>query len=275
MIRTGQGAIMDDFLTRAVLAGMAVALVTGPLGCLVVWRRMAFFGTTLAHSALLGLSLGFLLDINLTIGLIATGTAVALALVLAEGHRGIATDTLLSILAHTGLAAGLIALAFVGGVRVDLMGYLFGDILAVSNTDVVVISAVAAATLVVLAVIWRQLLAVTIHAELAAVEGVPVLALRVAFMVLLAVVVAVALKVVGILLVTSLLVIPAAAARRFAPTPEAMAVIASIIGAGSVMAGIGASLAFDLPAGAAIVCAAGLVFLIVMLVPTRSALRHS
>jgi zinc transport system permease protein len=266
---------MDDFLTRAVLAGMAVALVTGPLGCLVVWRRMAFFGTTLAHSALLGLSLGFLLDINLTIGLIATGTAVALALVLAEGHRGIATDTLLSILAHTGLAAGLIALAFVGGVRVDLMGYLFGDILAVSNTDVVVISAVAAATLVVLAVIWRQLLAVTIHAELAAVEGVPVLALRVAFMVLLAVVVAVALKVVGILLVTSLLVIPAAAARRFAPTPEAMAVIASIIGAGSVMAGIGASLAFDLPAGAAIVCAAGLVFLIVMLVPTRSALRHS
>jgi zinc transport system permease protein len=266
---------MDDFLTRAVLAGLAVALVTGPLGCLVVWRRMAFFGTTLAHSALLGLALGFLLDINLTIGLIATSSAVALALVLAEGHRGIATDTLLSILAHTGLAAGLIALAFVGGIRVDLMGYLFGYILAVSKIDVMVISSMAGITLIVLALIWRQLLAVTIHAELAAVEGVPVLAMRVGFMVLLAVVVAVALKVVGILLVTSLLVIPAAAARRFAATPEAMALIAAVIGSGSVMAGIGASLAFDLPAGAAIVCAAGLVFLITMIVPSRGALRHS
>lgn len=263
---------MDDFLTRAVLAGIAVAVLAGPLGCLVVWRRMAFFGATLAHSALLGLALGLALDINLTVGLVAVCAAIALVLVAAEGRRGVATDTLLSILAHAGLAAGLIALVFVKGVRVDLMGYLFGDILAVSKGDVMVIAAMAAAGLGALCILWRPLLRIAVHEEMAAVEGVPVVAVRVGFMVLLAIVVAVALKIVGVLLVTALLVTPAAAARRFARTPEAMAAIAAVIGAASVLAGIGASVAWDLPAGAAIVCIAAVVFLVSIAVPGGRAL---
>ncbi len=253
-------ALLGDFLTRALIAGGAVALVSGPLGCLVIWRRMAFFGATLAHSALLGLALGFLLDINLTFGLIAAGAAVALLLVAAETRPDLASDTLLSILAHGALAAGLIALAFVHGIRVDLMGYLFGDILGVGLRDVYVIVAVAAAALAATAVLWRSLLRVCIHAEMAAVEGVPVLAVRIGFMLLLAVVVAVALKVVGILLVTALLVMPAAAARPWARTPEAMAVIAAGIGMCSVVGGIAGSYAWDLPAGAAIVSAALVLF---------------
>jgi zinc transport system permease protein len=259
--------LLSDFLTRALIAGGAVALVAGPLGCLVIWRRMAFFGATLAHSALLGLALGFLLDINLTFGLIAAGGAVALLLVVAEGRPDLATDTLLSILAHGALAAGLIALAFIHGIRVDLMGYLFGDILGVRVRDVYVIGAVAIVALGVTAVLWRSLLRVSIHAEMAAVEGVPVLAVRVGFMLLLAVVVAVALKVVGILLVTSLLVMPAAAARPFARTPEAMAVIAAVIGLASVAGGIAGSYAWDLPAGAAIVSAALIVFVLSRIKP--------
>ena len=261
--------MVDDFLLRAALAGLGVALLSGPLGCLVIWRHMAFFGATLAHSALLGIALGLLLGINLTVGLIAVSAAIALLLVVAEGRRGIATDTLLSILAHSALAAGLVVLVFVKGVRVDLMGYLFGDILAVTSQDVMVIGAVAACGLTALAFLWRPLLRIAIHEETAAVEGVPVVAVRVGFMVLLAVVVAVALKVVGILLVTALLVIPAAAARRFAATPESMAVIAALIGALSVLVGIGGSLAWDLPAGAAIVCVAATIFLMGMLVPVR------
>lgn len=260
---------MADFLVRATLAGLAVVAVAGPLGCLVVWRRMAFFGATLAHSALLGIALGFLLDVDMMVGLIAVGTVVAVLLVSAEGRHGLATDTLLAILAHSALAAGLIVLAFVHGLRIDLMGYLFGDILAVTKGDVMVIAGVAAAGLATLAVLWRPLLRIAIHEEMAAVEGVPVLAVRIAFMVLLAVVVAVALRVVGILLVTSLLVIPAAAARRFAPTPEAMAAIAAVIGAASVLAGIGASIRFDVPAGAAIVVAATVVFVLGLAVPVR------
>lgn len=263
---------MDDFLVRAVAAGLAVAVLAGPLGCLVVWRHMAFFGATLAHSALLGLALGLLLDINLTVGLIAVCAAIALLLVAAEGRRGVATDTLLSIMAHAGLAAGLIALVFVEGVRVDLMGYLFGDILAVSRGDVGVIAAVAAGGLGALALLWRPLLRIAVHEEMAAVEGVPVVAVRIAFMVLLAVVVAVALKIVGMLLVTALLVTPAAAARRFAATPEGMAALAAVIGAVSVLGGIGASLAWDLPAGAAIVCIAAAVFLAALALPGGRAL---
>jgi zinc transport system permease protein len=265
---------VDDFLLRAILAGLGVAVLSGPLGCLVIWRHMAFFGATLAHSALLGIALGLLLDVNLTLGLIAVSAAIAVLLVSAEGRRGIATDTLLSILSHSALAAGLIALAFVQGVRVDLMGYLFGDILAVGPGDVALIGAVAALGLGALAFLWRPLLRIAVHEEMAAVEGVPVVAVRIAFMVLLAVVVAIALKVVGILLVTALLVIPAAAARRFATTPETMAAFAAVIGCVAVLGGIGASFAYDLPAGAAIVCVAALIFVAAMAVPGARALRR-
>lgn len=260
---------LADFLTRALVAGGAVALVAGPLGCLVIWRRMAFFGATLAHSALLGIALGFLLDINLTLGLVVGGGAIALLLAAAEGRPGLATDTLLSILGHGALAAGLIALAFVHGIRIDLMGYLFGDILAVGVGDVYLTLGLGALALAATAALWRPLLRVAVHAEMAAVEGVPVAAVRIGFMVLLAVVVAVALKVVGILLVTSLLVMPAAAARPFARTPEAMAVIAAGLGLVSVGGGIGGSYVWDLPAGAAIVCVAAALFALSLLVPVR------
>lgn len=260
---------MDEFLWRALAGGLGVALIAGPYGCFIVWRRMAYFGDTLAHSALLGVSLGFLLDLDLNLGIVATSLAVALLLVGAGRSQTLGTDTLLGILSHSALALGIVLTTFVPDLRVDLMSYLFGDILAVTRTDLLWIwggGAVAAAALIAL---WRPLLALTVHAELAAVEGVPVTLVRVAFMLLLAIAVSLALKVVGIVLVTSLLIIPAAAARRISRSPEQMALAGAVLGAVAVAGGLSASLVWDTPTGPSVVVAASLLFLLSRLLPAR------
>ena len=251
---------MDDFLIRALVCGLGVAVVAGPMGAFVVWRRMAYFGDTLAHSALLGVALGFLLEVSVNFGIIAVCVLIALVLVGLQHQQRLASDTLLGILAHSSLSLGLVALAFLETLRVDLMGYLFGDILAVTAVDLYWVYGGGAAALAALIALWRPLLAMTVQEEVARVEGVPVAGVRLAFMVLMAIVIAVAMKVVGILLITSLLIIPAATARRFARGPEQMAVLAALFGMAAVGLGLYGSLQWDLPAGPAIVVAAALVF---------------
>jgi zinc transport system permease protein len=230
---------------------------------------MAYFGDTLSHSALLGVSLGILSGVNESVGVILVCTALAGVLVLMQKQRRLATDTLLGILAHTALSLGLVGLTFLETVRVDLVGYLFGDILAVTTIDLYWIWSGAAITLSVLALLWRPLLATTVNEELAQVEGVPVLAVRFAFMILVALVIAVAMKVVGILLITSLLIIPAAAARRFARTPEFMASLASVIGCLAVALGLWASLRWNTPTGPSVFVAAAGLFVVGQLIPER------
>jgi zinc transport system permease protein len=263
---------MDDFLLRALAAGIGVALVAGPLGSFVVWRRMAYFGDTLSHSALLGVALGLLLGVDLTLSVMLLCVALALLLVALQRQRRIAGDTLLGIMAHGTLSAGLVALAFLQTVRVDLMGYLFGDILAVEPGDLAWIWGGGALALAATVALWRPLLAITVHEELAQVDGIDVARTRLFFMLLVALVVAVAMKVVGILLITSLLILPPAAARRFARTPEAMAALGALLGALAVAAGLAASLRWDLPAGPAIVLAAGAFFALSLAVPRRAAI---
>ena len=252
--------MIEDFFLRALLAGIGVALVSAPLGCFVVWRRMAYFGATLAHSALLGIALGILLGIDPALGIAASAIAIALIVTLFERQRAIGRDTLLGILAHSGLAIGLVALSFIEGARIDLMAYLFGDILAVGARDLAWIGGGGLAVLATLAVIWRPLLAITLHEEMARAEGVRVVPVQLAFMLSLAVTIAIAMKVVGILLIVSLLIIPAAAARAFARTPEQMALGAACVGALSATGGLAASLAWDTPAGPSIVVVATLLF---------------
>lgn len=251
---------MNEFLLRALLAGLAVALVTGSLGTFVVWRRMAYFGDTLAHSALLGVSLGVLLELNLNLAITLVCLLLALALVALQSRRELASDTLLGILSHSALALGLVAVSFAENVRIDLMGYLFGDILAVSRGDLLWIGIGAAFALVLLLLLWRPLLAMTVHEELAQIEGVKVARTRLLFMLLIALVIATAMKVVGILLITSLLIIPAATARHYVRTPEQMAVLAAAFGMLAVSGGLFSSWRWDLPAGPAIVVAAALLF---------------
>ena len=260
---------MDDFVLRAALAGLGVAAVAGPLGSFVVWRRMAYFGDTLSHSALLGVALGFLLGINLNLSVVVLCIALALVLSALQQQRRLPGDTLLGIMSHSALSLGLVAFAFLETVRVDLMGYLFGDILSVTPVDLAWIYGGGALALAALTALWRPLLAITVHEELAQVDGINVPATRLAFMLLVALVIAVAMKVVGILLITSLLILPAAAARRFARTPEAMAALGAVTGGLAVLGGIAASLRWDLPTGPAIVLSASALFALSLAWPAR------
>jgi zinc transport system permease protein len=262
---------MPDFVLRAALAGIGVAIVAGPLGAFVVWRRMAYFGDTLSHSALLGVALGILIGIDLNLAVILLCAGLALLFVALQQQRRLPSDTLLGILSHTALSLGLVALAFIETVRVDLLGYLFGDILAVSSGDLAWIYGGGLVVLGAMIALWRPLLAITVHEELAQVDGINVKATRLAFMLLVALVIAAAMKVVGILLITSLLILPAATARRVARTPEAMAMLAALAGTVAVLAGIAASLTWDVPTGPAIVLAAGGLFAISAALPRRFA----
>ena len=260
---------MDDFLVRALAAGIGVALVAAPLGVFVVWRRMAYFGDTLAHSALLGVALGFLLGISLNVAVVSISLLIALLLLALQNRKQLATDTLLGILAHSALSVGLVVLAFQEEVRVDLLGYLFGDILAVTMSDLLWVWGGGAAVLLLLAIIWQRLLAITVHEELAQVEGVPVMQIRLVFMLMIAMVIAVSMKIVGVLLITSMMIIPAATARRFSKTPEQMALFAALVGVVAVILGLAASWFGDTPAGPSIVVSAALLFLVVQLAPSR------
>jgi zinc transport system permease protein len=254
--------MLDDFFVRAVAAAVAVALAAGPMGCFIVWRRMAYFGDTMAHSALLGVGLGFLIGVDPTWGVLVVSLGVALILVALQRTGRVATDTLLGILSHSALSIGLVLIGLMTWLNIDLMGVLFGDVLAVSAGEVAVVAIGGAVGLGILASIWRPLLAVTVNEDLARAEGIPALRVRVIFMALVAALIALAMKVIGILLITSLLIIPAAAARAFARTPERMAVFAALIGAAAAVLGLLASLGLDTPAGPSIVVAALVLFVV-------------
>ncbi|MCB1474997.1 MAG: zinc ABC transporter permease subunit ZnuB [Rhodobiaceae bacterium] len=251
----------DAFVLRALAAGIGIALIAGPLGCFVVWRRMAYFGDTMAHAGLLGIALSLLLEVNMVAAVFAVALAVAAALVGLERRAGLSADSLLGILAHSTLSIGLVLVAMMPWVRTDLMGYLFGDILSVTMTDIAIIWIGGVIIVGALASIWRPLLAGTVNRDLAYAEGLNPDRARLVFMLLLALMIAIAMKIVGILLITALLIIPAAAARRFATSPEMMAALAAIAGCLSVSGGLAASLELDTPAAPSMVVAALIIFL--------------
>lgn len=257
--------MFDDFFLRAILAGIGLAITTGPLGCFVIWRRMAYFGDTMAHSALLGVALSLLLSLNLMVSVFVVAAMVSLLLLVLQKRQALSGDALLGILSHSTLAIGLVLVAFMSWVRIDLIAFLFGDILAVTTADIAVVWGGGALVLALIAWLWRPLLAATVNAELAEAEGLHPERARLAFMLLMALVIAIAMKIVGIMLITSLLIIPAAAARRFSTTPEVMAILASLIGAVAVVLGLFGSLTYDTPSGPSIVVAALILFLFSLL----------
>lgn len=260
---------MIEFLLPSFIAGIGIALIAGPLGSFVVWRRMAYFGDTLAHASLMGLALGFLFDINLYLALVICCMALAVVLVTLQKQRLVATDTLLGILAHSALSLGLVAVSFLDNIRVDLMSYLFGDLLSVSPTDLIYIYAGVALIGALLFIFWRPLLSTTVNEDLAAVEGVNVDLMRLIIMLMVGLVIAIGMKFVGALIMTSLLIIPAATARKFTVTPEQMALTASGIGIVAVFCGLSLSWFYDTPAGPSVVISAAAFFLLAQLVPSR------
>jgi zinc transport system permease protein len=266
-------AMLDDFFVRALIAGIAVALMAGPLGCFIVWRRMAYFGDTMAHSALLGVALHLMFQLNMVAAVFAVAVAISVILILLQRRQALSADALLGILSHATLAIGLVLVAFMTWVRIDLLAYLFGDILAVNKNDIAMVWGGGAIVIGCIVALWRPLLAATVNAELAEAEGLKPERARFLFMVLMALVIAIAMKIVGIMLITSLLIIPAATARRFSATPEMMAVMASIIGVLAVTGGLYGSLTYDTPSGPSIVVAALILFLLSLLPVSRKLSR--
>ncbi len=260
--------MLDDFMTRAALAGVGVAFAAAPLGCFVVWRRMAYFGDATAHAAILGVAISLALQVSIFAGALAIALLMAVT-VTRLADRGYAMDTLLGVLAHSSLAFGLVAVSFLSGIRIDLMAYLFGDILSVSRGDLLVIWGGAAVVMALIAWRWSALLAATLSEELAYAGGLNPKREQLILTLSLAITVAVAIKVVGVLLIAAMLIIPAAAARGLARTPEAMAVIAAAIGAFAAVAGLWSAYYFDTPAGPSIVCVAALIFAALNLVGWR------
>jgi zinc transport system permease protein len=258
-------ATMIELLLPPLFAGLAVALVSGPMGAFVVWRRMAFFGDTLAHGALLGAALGLALDISLYLAVVAVCLGLAGALTALQHQQQLASDTLLGIVAHTTLALGVIAISLQEGIQVDLFAYLFGDLLAVGWQDTLALWAGAVLILLLMLWQWRALLSITVSEELAQVEGVAVQRTRLLLMLLLALLIAGAIRTVGVLLITSLLVIPAASARRLTHTPAQMAAVASVLGTLAVLAGLTVSWFANTPVGPSIVVAASSLFVLTLL----------
>jgi zinc transport system permease protein len=245
--------MLEPFLVRALLAAVGVGLVAAPLGCLVVWRRMSYFGSTIAHAGLLGVALGLALNIDLTLGVVLVALLIGVALFVLGRQRQVPMDTLLGILSHAALAAGIVAASKLAGQRLDLMGYLFGDVLAVGPVDLGWIIGGGAVVLATVACFWQTLVAVAVHEELAAAEGLDVKRAEAILVILLAVTIAIAMKIVGVLLIIAFLVMPAAAARPFAATPEAMAGLAAVIGGVAAGIGLAISATADIPGGPSIV----------------------
>jgi len=259
------GALMNDlFVIYALAAGVALALVAGPLGSVVVWRRMAYFGDTLAHASLLGVAMAVAAEQLPMTGVVLIGVVIAVLLFWLEKQREISTDTLLGILSHSALALGLIVLSIIQaqGFNINLMSYLFGDLLAVNQSDLVLMYGSAVIILLVFSRLLSSLISISVNEELARVDGVAVEKVRFIFMILLALVIAVALKVVGILLITALLIIPAATARLFSKSPRQMVVVSVFVSIVAVVLGLYSSLGWDLPAGPAIVVSASCLFFV-------------
>jgi zinc transport system permease protein len=257
--------MLDDFVLRAALAGVGLSLATGPLGAFVLWRRMAYFGDAMAHAAILGVALALAFSMSITLGALVVVLAVGIS-VSALAERGHAVDTTLGVLAHSALALGLVAISFLKGVRIDLTAFLFGDILTVTTLDLALIWGGSSLVLAVLTWRWSAMLTATLNAELAVSSGIDPRVERLILTLLLAVVVALALKVVGALLIAAMLIVPAAAARGFSRTPEAMAVLAALFGAASAIGGVGASLLADSPAGPSIVVVAAAIYVVSLVV---------
>jgi zinc transport system permease protein len=250
---------IDDFLWRAALGASLLAAACGPIGCFVLWRRLAYVGESVAHIGLLGAALGLLLGVNVLVGTAAL--AIVAALVMARASdRTIPAGTYVGIIGHMGLALGFVVLATMETVRADLLGYLFGDVLALTGTDLIAIAAVSVGALAATALLWRPLLRTSAGGPIAAAEGKDSPLIQTAFLVLIAVLVAFGLKVVGALLIVALLIIPPAAARPLARTPEAMAILAALFGALAAPLGLAAAYAADAPAGPCMVLAAGVIF---------------
>ena len=265
--------MFDDFFIRALIAGIGIALVTGPIGCFIIWRRLSFFGDTLSHSALLGVTIGFFFDINVAFSVFLISSAIALTLLKLQKTTKLPGDALLGLLAHSSLAVGLVVISFLSSIRFDIMGLLFGDILAVNEIDLLIIWLGGALILFILKVIWKPLFASTVNNELAEAEGMNPERANAIFTILLAAIIAISIKIVGLLLITGMLIMPAAMSRNISNNPQQMVKLSVVGGLLSVLIGLFSSLQFNSPSGPSIITAALVLFSFTLIKIKRTKLK--
>jgi len=265
--------MFDDFFIRALIAGIGIALVTGPIGCFIIWRRLSFFGDTLSHSALLGVTIGFFFDINVAFSVFLISSAIALILLKLQKTTKLPGDALLGLLAHSSLAVGLVVISFLSSIRFDIMGLLFGDILAVNEIDLLIIWLGGILILLILKIIWKPLFASTVNNELAEAEGMNPERANAIFTILLAAIIAISIKIVGLLLITGMLIMPAAMSRNVSNNPQQMVKLSVVGGLLSVLIGLFSSLQFNSPSGSSIITAALVLFILTLIKIKRSKLK--
>ncbi len=262
--------MFDDFFIRALIAGIGIAIVTGPLGCLVIWRRLSYFGDTLSHSALLGVTLAYAFSINISLSVFIISGIVALLLLSLQKRTKLAGDSLLGLLAHSTLAIGLVLIGFLTSIRFDLMGLLFGDILAVTVEDIFIVWFGGLVILGILFYIWKSIFAATVNYDLAYAEGMKPDVSNIIFTLLLAGVIAISIKMIGALLITGLLLIPAATARSLSSNPRQMVILSILVGIISVILGLFSSLELNTASGPSIIVAALVLFILSLISFKRS-----
>ena len=252
--------IIDPFILRGLLAGIAVALVTGTVGCFVIWRRMSYFGDSLAHASLLGVALGVLIGIGANAGIVFTSLLFGFLLLWLQQSKNLPTDTLLGVLSHFALSISIIIISL-NKIKIDLHSFLFGDILTVTSNDLWWMYLGGIIVLILVFLNWSSLILVTIDEDLAKAEGINPLFVNLLLTTILTIVVAISVKIIGILLITSMLIIPAAASKRLVNSPESMALLATVFGILSVILGIFLSVEIDTPSGPTIVVVSSFLFL--------------
>ena len=257
--------MLNDFFIRALVAGIGIALVTGPCGCFIIWRRFSFFAGTLAHSALLGVTMAVFFEINIAFAVFLISASLAIILLQLQKKTKLPNDALLGLLAHASLAVGLVILGFLSSIRFDIMGLLFGDILAVNQIDLMFIWIGGALIIIILKIIWKPLFASTVNYELAEAEGMKPDRANAIFTILMAAIIAISIKIVGLLLITGMLIIPAAMARNISKNPQQMVFLSVVGGLLSVVVGLFSSLEFNTPSGPSIIAAALVLFIISLL----------
>jgi len=260
---------MPEFMLIALVGGLITTLMTAPVGAFMLWRRMAYFGDALAHTTLLGLAVGLWLQLPLTLSMLMIALIVAVSISLLNQRPHTSSDTLLAIAAHSSLGIGMLAIAILPEARVDLMGYLFGDLLNLTYTDIAILAVTALLVVTSILYYWRALLLNSLNSELASLSGINNQQIQLLLALLVAIVVAVSAKLVGALLMTALLITPAATSRLFSRSPQSMIMGAILIGQLGVVGGLAISWFFDLPVAPSIVSLLFTFFILSRLIPPR------
>ncbi|MGB5330415.1 MAG: metal ABC transporter permease [Gammaproteobacteria bacterium] len=261
---TGMTEWLDDFLVRSVIAGLIMVVIAAPMGCLMVWQRLAFLSDTLGHAAVMGVGLGLLLEVTPVFGVLAVALLIVFSLNRVNSFNSALSETTLAIISHTGLAGGIILVGLLPAQSVNLEAILFGDLLATTSADLTRLLITTVVLLLLLLHHWRSFVAVSVSREIAQAEGIEVRKVQFLMYIMIALLVAVMMKVMGVLLIAAMLVIPTTSARLFSRSPEQMVAVSALYGLGALVGGISSSFQFDWQTGPAIVVSATMLLLITL-----------